>query len=87
MDLQKILQVVKSDLSDLSTLENPDFRIEQAKLNQAGDNYEVIISFLVERKDDLGILSGISSPYERVYKRIDLDQNLNLSGFYIYEPQ
>jgi hypothetical protein len=37
MNLRELLNIVKTELKDLSPLENPDFRLEQAEFQKDSD--------------------------------------------------
>ena len=88
MNLRELLNIVKAELKDLSPLENPDFRLEQAEFQKDSDNWEVIVSYLVENTNPKSSpLMAITSEfkYHRVYKKIKIDKDKNIVGFYIYE--
>ncbi len=88
MNLKELLDVAKSELKEMTTLENPDFRLEQAELNDDDNNWDVIVSYLVENtnpKDSPLYAITTAFKYHRIYKRLKIDQNKNVIGFYIYE--
>lgn len=88
MNLRELLNIVKTELKDLSSLENPDFRLEQAEFQKDSDNWEIIVSYLVENTNPKSSpLMAITSEfkYHRVYKKIKIDKDKNIVGFYIYE--
>lgn len=88
MNLRELLNIVKTELKDLSPLENPDFRLEQAEFQKDSDNWEIIVSYLVENTNPKSSpLMAITSEfkYHRVYKKIKIDKDKNIVGFYIYE--
>lgn len=90
MNLKELLDIVRSELRDLSSLEKPDFRLEQAQFNQEEKNWEVVVSYLVENTNPksvpLATLKGVFE-YHRVYKEIKIDENKKVVGFYIFEHQ
>jgi|TARA_R100000501_G_C2589866_1_gene90262 hypothetical protein len=88
MNLRELLNIVKTELKDLSSLENPDFRLEQAEFQKDTDNWEIVVSYLVENTNPKSSpLMAITSEfkYHRVYKKIKIDKDKNIVGFYIYE--
>jgi hypothetical protein len=88
MNFKKLLEIVKNELKDLSSLENPDFRIEQAELNQELISWEIVVSYLVENTNPKSSpLAAITSEFKylRIYKKIIIDRENNITGFYIYE--
>lgn len=91
LNLKELIKVVKTNLSDLSSLENPDFRIEQAEFHAETENWEIIVSFLVENTNP-----KVSSPlmamatqfkYHRIYKRAIINNKKELISFSIYERE
>jgi hypothetical protein len=88
MNLRELLDIVKNELKDLSSLENPDFRLEQAEFQKDDDIWEIVVSYLVENTNPKSSpLMAITSEfkYHRVYKKIKIDKDKNIVGFYIYE--
>ena len=88
MNLRELLNIVKTELKDLSSLDNPDFRLEQAEFQKDNDNWEIVVSYLVENTNPKSSpLMAITSEfkYHRVYKKIKIDKDKNIVGFYIYE--
>ncbi|MEQ8245222.1 hypothetical protein [Fulvivirga sp.] len=90
MKLKELMDVVKTELSELSTLNNPDFRLEQAEFQKKDNNWEIVISYLVDNTNPknaamAAITSGFQ--YHRIYKKVKIDENKNVIGFYIYEKE
>uniref|UniRef100_UPI00404AFCCB hypothetical protein n=1 Tax=Flavobacterium sp. TaxID=239 RepID=UPI00404AFCCB len=88
MDLKELLDLVKSELKYLSTLDNPDFRLEQAEQQKDTNKWDLVISYLVENTNPKSSpLSGLTAEYKyhRIYKKIQIDEKKNIVGFYIYE--
>lgn len=88
MNLKELYQIAKNHLEDLSTLENSDFRLEQAEYNKDEEVYEIVVSYLVENTNKpnspLGALtSGFT--FHRIYKKVKIDKNKQVIGFYIFE--
>lgn len=87
MTLKELLEIVKVQLQDLSTLENPDFRLEQAEYKKDGQIWEIVVSYLVEntnkRSNPLSILNS-EFQFFRMYKKIVIGSDREIKGFYIY---
>ena len=88
MNLKELYQIAKDELEVLSPFENPDFRLEQAEFNKEENVWEIVVSFLVQNTNKpttpIGILST-SYPYLRMYKKVKIDNEKRVIGFYIYE--
>lgn len=81
-----LLQIAKVELKDLTTVGNPDFRLEQAVFNQSEKVWEIVVSFLVDnpvQKIDPIVFPGYNS--QRIYKRLKINDQKEVLGFYIYE--
>jgi len=90
MTLKELLDLSKGHLKDMSTLENPDFRLEQAEYDEDKGIWEIIVSYLVENTNKRNSpLSAITSEFQyyRIYKRIKIDKDQNIVGFYIYNKE
>ena len=90
MNLKELYHIAKKELEDLSPLENADFRLEQAEYKREEEIWEIVISFLVENTNKpispLGALtSGFN--YHRIYKKVKIDKNNQVVGFYIFDKQ
>lgn len=84
-----LLNIVRKDLADLSTLENPDFRLEQAELLKDENIWDIVISYLVENTNkkigNLGTLMSGGFEYVRLYKRVKINNDGEVIGLYIYD--
>jgi hypothetical protein len=88
MNLKELLNIAKSELTEMSTLSNPDFRLEQAEFFKDTQNWEIVVSYLVENTNPKNSpLAAITSEfkYHRIYKRILIDENKNVVGFFMFE--
>ena len=87
MTLKELLDLAKEQLRDLSTLENPDFRLEQAEYKKDDDLWEIVVSYLVEntnkRSNPLTIIVS-EFQFLRMYKKIIINSDKEIIGFYIY---
>jgi hypothetical protein len=88
MNLKELYKIAKDELEVLSPFEDSDFRLEQAEFNKEENVWEIVISYLVQNTNKpsspIGVLST-SYPYLRMYKKVKIDDNKQVVGFYIYE--
>jgi hypothetical protein len=90
MKLSELLEVAKTQLSELTSLQNPDFRLEQASLMDDGETWEIVVSYLVKNTNPRTSPLNSFSPdleFNRIYKSLEIDQAKNVTGFYMYENQ
>ena len=91
MKLKELLNLAKTELSELSSLSDPDFRLEQAEYNDDEQLWEIVVSYLVEKTNPRNTpLSSLTSEfkYHRIYKRLKIYPNTKeVVGFYIYENE
>lgn len=89
MDLKEIYQVAKSQLESLANSKYPDFRLEQAEFNKNDKLWEIVVSYLVENSNKanstFSILGIQDLPFERIYKKVKINENKEVIGFYIFE--
>jgi hypothetical protein len=88
MNLKELYKIAKDELSGLSSLENSDFRLEQAEYIKDEEIWEIVVSYLVENTNkpisSIGALTA-GFTYHRIYKKVKIDNKKNIIGFYIYE--
>ncbi|MCU0449546.1 MAG: hypothetical protein MUC97_06810 [Bernardetiaceae bacterium] len=87
LNLCQLRDIAKSYLATLSTVENPDFRLEQAEYKDEDGTWEIVVSFLVEnlnRRTSPLLAVNIDRPYERIYKLVRLDSAKQIIGFYFF---
>jgi len=83
---KELLQIAVEELKDLTTVENPDFRLEQAVFNEAKKEWDIVVSYLVDNSNQR--LNPIELPglkNQRVFKKLKVNSNKEVLGFYIYE--
>ncbi|WP_248724565.1 hypothetical protein [Seonamhaeicola sp. ML3] len=88
MTLRELLNIAKSELKEMSSLDNPDFRLEQAEYKQDENIWDIVVSYLVENTNPRNSpLSAITSDfkYHRIYKQLKIDNDKKVTGFFIYE--
>ncbi len=87
MDLKELLDIAKNHLKGMTTIKYPDFRLEQAEYNKSERVWDIVVSYLVEktnkRKNPLPVITT-EFEFHRIYKRLKIDSNKNVVGFYIY---
>lgn len=91
MNLPELLQIAIDNLKDLSTLDNPDFRLEQAEYLKKELVWEIVVSYLVENTNkptaSLMALTSNSFPYHRIYKKLKIDGSHDVIGMYIFNAK
>lgn len=88
MKLKDLLQIAKTELQDLSTLESPDFRLEQAEYQEEEKKWEIIVSFLVENKNKkMSAIAALTSEFQfvRLYKKVKISESGEVVGLYMYK--
>lgn len=87
MNLKELYAIAKEELSDMSPLENSDFRLEQAEFKGSEGVWEVVVSYLVENTNKptkpFAALAP-EFPYLRMYKKLKINDKNKVVGFYIY---
>ncbi len=90
MKFKEILEIAKSQLMDMSPLGNPDFRLEQAEYIENEEIWDVIVSYLVPNSNKKSSpFAAITAEFEffRIYKRLKIDKEKNIIGFFMYEKE
>ena len=91
MVLKELLEIAKSQLDELTTLKNPDFRLEQAEFKKDEGIWDIVVSFLVENTNKRTTpIAALMSEFQfhRIYKRLKINNaTKEILGFYIYNGQ
>jgi hypothetical protein len=90
MTLKELFDIAKSQLQDLTSLDAPDFRLEQAELLTEEELWEIVVSYLVEDTTKNATPSAALTSehhFKRVCKRIRIDKEKNIVGFYMYDSR
>lgn len=88
MTLKELLHIATETLRELSPLEDPDFRLEEAVLNRRSGDWEVVVSFLVPNSNQQLSQENLPFKYTRRYKRVKIDaKTRTVHGFYMFEAQ
>lgn len=87
ISLKELLEIAVSELSVLTTVSNPDFRLEQAEFIDTKNEWEIVVSFLVENTNKRNNpLLGISMlDFERIYKKLTIDTERHIKGYYFFK--
>lgn len=87
MTLREVLDAAKVHLKELTTVQEPDFRLEQAEYDKSASEWELVVSFLVDNTNKRTLPMGLLTSefqYHRIYKRIKIDDNKEFKGLFIY---
>lgn len=86
MKLKEFYKIAKEELEQLYGSELFDFRLEQVEYDHASSLWDVVVSYLVEKKDRLQVEDSIMgvSKYERIYKSLDINSDNEVVGFRIF---
>lgn len=87
MTLKELLYIAKSHMKDLTTVEHPDVRLEQAEYKKDEGVWDIVVSYLVENTNKKSIpLAALTSEYQfhRIYKRLKITNDKEIIGFYIF---
>lgn len=87
--LKELYQIAKNELSDILPDQNSDFRLEQAEYNENEKIWEIVVSFLSQnfnKNNSPFAQFGQNLPYERIYKKLKINNEKQPLGFYIYKP-
>lgn len=87
LQLKELYKISQRNINGISPQEFNDFRLEQAEFDKKSQEWDVVVSFLLENTNQATnpfapLIAGLK--YERVYKKLKLDSVGNLIGFYIY---
>jgi len=90
MKLKELYAISKKELEELSPLSNADFRLEQAEFNKDEKVWEIVVSYLVENTNKAtNMFTPLASQYQfhRMYKKVKIDDQNQVIGFYIYNDK
>ena len=90
MKLKELYAITKKELEELSPLKNADFRLEQAEFNKDEKVWEIVVSYLVENTNKpTNTFNPLASQYQfhRMYKKVKIDDQNQVIGFYIYNDK
>jgi hypothetical protein len=88
MKLKDILTIAKNELADLSTIENPDFRLEQAIFKEEEKKWEVVVSYLVENTNKpFKAFAALSAEFLflRMYKKLEINDKNEVVSFLMFD--
>ena len=75
MDLKGLYQIAKKELMPLYNGEPVDLRLEQVERSEDTGHWNVVVSYLVENKNQSKMSVIAALPYERVYKLLRINEN------------
>jgi hypothetical protein len=86
MILKELLDLAQEHLKGLSTLQDPDFRLEQAEYDEGSKTWDIVVSYLVENTNKRSITIAIMPEFQfhRIYKKIRINDKKEIVGFYIF---
>jgi hypothetical protein len=84
LSLKEAFDAAKNQFSELINIQESDFRLEQLEYNKTEKIWEVVVSYLVENKNRTSFALLNSLPFERVYKRLKIDENKEVLGIYMF---
>ncbi|SMD45381.1 hypothetical protein SAMN00777080_4030 [Aquiflexum balticum DSM 16537] len=82
-----LLKTAVTELQGLTSVSNPDFRLEQAEYLKSKNEWDIVVSFLVQNTNPKkGVLvPSYNFEFERVYKRLKINSHKEVLGLYIFE--
>lgn len=83
LSIKEAFEVAKEELSLLIDLDTSDYRLEQIEFNKEEGYWDVVISYLTPNKNKPAILLQ-ALPFERIYKRIKVSDNKEVTGVYMF---
>ena len=90
MNFKELLDIAKAELADLTSVDNPDFRLEQAEHDKETNVWEIVVSYLVENANrKIRPLTNLSAGFEylRMYKALKINADKEVIGLYMFETQ
>lgn len=92
MTLKELYQISYNEMRGVMPNNSEDFRLEEAILDPKTNTWSLVISYLAKNVNQPtgapSILSpSITLPYERVYKKISVNDEGKFMGFAIYEKK
>lgn len=84
LSLKEVFEAAKNQFAELINIQESDFRLEQLEHRKEEKIWEVVVSYLVENKNRASLALLNSLPFERVYKRLKIDENKDVVGIFIF---
>ena len=87
---KELLKIAENELIDLTASPDydPDFRLEQAEFKNEEQCWELMVSYTVKRgvmpESTIAQLATDLYPFQRIYKKVKIDKDDKLIGFYMY---
>lgn len=90
MKFKELLQIASAELAELIEPENADIRLEQVEYIDKKKIWEIVVSYLKENPNKNALQSSLISlsnlPYERIYKKFEIDENKEVRSMKMYTP-
>lgn len=90
MKLKDLLAIAVEELKTLTSLDKPDFRLEQAVFKDDAKIWEVVVSFLVEntnRPTRSPIYAGAEYEFLRLYKSLQINEKGEVIAMFIFNSK
>lgn len=92
MTFKELLDLAIEELKELTQVESPDFRLEQAEFEKSKGVWHIVVSFLVENvnKRILNIPNGLLGEFKyfRIYKKLKINnQDREVIGLYMFNNE
>ncbi|MEB2780140.1 hypothetical protein U3A58_07025 [Algoriphagus sp. C2-6-M1] len=86
LSLKEIFEAAKKQFAELINIQESDFRLEQIEFKKEEKAWDVVVSYLQENKNRGSSAVSVFSflPYERIYKRLKIDENKEVVGIYMF---
>jgi hypothetical protein len=85
--LKELREVAEAELRSLTSVSNPDVRLEQAEFNESNNEWDIVVSYLVENTNKRTNAFGLPTSefeYHRIYKKLKIDSAKEVVGLYIF---
>ncbi len=83
MNFKELFKIASLAVQDSYEKDIFDIRLEQVEKD--GDNYLVVVSFVIEDKMKEESLIAFTGKYERIYKQIRIDKDKSVVGLYMFK--
>jgi len=90
LDLKALLTIARLALKDLTSVNEPDFRLEQAEFNKDKNLWEIVVSFLTENTNKRltsNMVFGSEFQYHRIYKKLSINLDGEITGYHIFNDK
>lgn len=89
LTLKEVYNLAKQNVESVDDLEKQDVRLEQAEFDKEHEEWNVVVSYLVKNINtgESGLFTTIVKPlpYERVYKKLVINDDGTFEKLLIYK--